>query len=248
MAKYRKGSGDIDLLRIVLATDWNLVTFTRKALIVTISVALIFVISTVCLAQDKDFASVKGRVTTLRGDTLADVEVRFFQLEGIRGISPTEKLIVATKTDENGQYRVDNLPSGQYRVHFSMSGFGHTEIWRFYLWRNASRTLDIGIPVGYTHGLIQSKVSGSVRSSDGRSVENATVTLINAFDPNETQQTRTDKNGKFELSTIQPGQYIVYASANGFAVSASTFDLGNGARITSDFALKSIGKRALIDP
>lgn len=220
----------------------------RSLLVISISVGLFFATSIVCLAQEGDFASVRGRVTSLRGDSLANVEVKFYELEGIRGISPTEKLIKVTKTDEQGQYRVDNLPSGQYRVYFSVSGFGHTEIWRFYLWRKASRTLDIGIPIGYTHGLFQSKISGRVRSYDGKSLQNATVTLLNAFDPNETQQARTDKNGRFELTTIQPGQYIVFASANGFAVSSATFDLGNGARITSDFALKSIGKKTLLDP
>ena len=38
-------------------------------------------------------------------------------------------------------------------MNVSLFGFGHTEVWRSYLWRGADRVLDIGIPIGYTHTL-----------------------------------------------------------------------------------------------
>jgi uncharacterized surface anchored protein len=188
-------------------------------------------------AQDER-ASVQGRVSTLWGEPIREAEVAFYQLEGIRGISPTEKLMQKATTDEQGLYKISGLPWGQYRVNVSLSGFGYTEVWRFYLWRGANRVLDIGVPIGYTHSLEPIVVSGLVQQADKVAVEAATVTLINAFDSRESQQLRTDKAGRFRFELIQPGQYIVYAAKPGFLMNATTVDLGNGSREELNLVLK----------
>jgi hypothetical protein len=204
-----------------------------------LSSALIFILLAAALAsgQEDDPAAVRGRVTTLAGDALEGVEVKFFQLDGISGNSPAEKLVKTAKTDKAGNYRVEKLPWGQYRVEFS-SDLGKTEIWRFYLWRKADRVLDAGIPVGYTHGLAEIPVAGQVRATDNDKLENATVTLVNAYDPGETQQVRTDKNGRYRMTLIQPGQYIIFVTGPGFEAAAKNLDLGNGAAVNVDFSMK----------
>jgi hypothetical protein len=143
----------------------------------------VLIASSEAVAQEGEPASVSGRVTTLRGDPLAGAEVRFFELEGIRGISVKETLVKTVTTDDLGSYKVEGLPFGQYRVNVEVRGFGHTEVWRFYLWRKARRVLDIGVPVGYTHGLIEITVKGQVRGEKGKILEEATVTLVNAYAP-----------------------------------------------------------------
>ena len=192
--------------------------------------------SNVAVAEDEP-ASVEGRVLTLWGAPMAEVKVAFYLLEEIRGISPTERLIQQTTTDGNGRYQLKGLPWGQYRVDFS-SAYGHTEVWRFYLGRNAKRVLDIGLPIGYTHSLFEIKVSGNVRRPDKTPVDDATVTMVSAFNPGESQQVRTDKSGRYSFEAIQPGQYIVYAAKPDYIVMATPIDIGNGEQLTSNIVLK----------
>ena len=183
-------------------------------------------------------ATVEGRVTTTWGTPLGNVKVSFYQLEGISGISKSEKLVQQTTADEKGNYKVANLPWGQYRIEFS-SSYGHTEVWRFYLWRSAKRILDISIPMGYNHILSAIQVSGSVVMSNGLPIENATVSMISVSSPDEYKQTRTDKNGKYEFQEINPGQYIICATTTGFMANSTVVDLGNGEKASIDIKLKS---------
>jgi hypothetical protein len=207
--------------------------------------AVIFVLLTFTFsfAQENESASVSGRVTTLQGEVLENVEVQFFELEGIRGISPKETLVKTTSTDKEGNYKISGLPYGQYRVNFVLPYFGHTEVWRFYLWRKAHRVLDIGIPIGYTHGLREIIVSGQVQGTNNQKIKDVTVTLVNAFNPNETQQTRTDKDGKYKITRIQPGQYIVYVTKPNFATKSIAADLGNGAKVELNFTMEAIKQK-----
>jgi len=191
------------------------------------------------LADDEP-ASVEGRITTLWGASIGDVKISFYLLEGIAGNSKSEKLVQEVTTDKQGSYKVTNLPWGQYRIIFSNS-FGHTEIWRYRLWRDAKRVLDISLPIGYQHYLSPIQVSGLIQQSDGLPIEDATVSMISAFNPNDYQQTRTDKSGKYQFRKIQPGQYIICASKQGFLVGSTAVDLGNGEEQVVSITLK-IGK------
>lgn len=188
-------------------------------------------------AEDEP-ATVEGHVTTTWGASLAEVKVSFYLLEGTGGISKSEKLIQQVKTDEQGNYKVVNLPWGQYRVEF-IDSIGHSEVWRFYLWRSAKRVLDMCIPLGYTHFLSLIQVSGEVLQDDGVPIPDATISMISAYNPNDTQQVRTDKNGIFQVSLIQPGQYIFGAVKEGFMAESKAVDLGNGEKTTVKLVLKS---------
>lgn len=180
-------------------------------------------------------ASVQGHVSTLWGEPLDNVVIKFYQLEGIHGLSASEKLIQQTTTNVQGRYKVTALPSGWYRVEIGRHG---EEIWRFYLWRGANRVLDIGLPIGMMHHLKDITVTGSVRQRDNTPIEGATVTIMNAFNTREAQQVITDKAGNFKFELIQPGQYIVYATQFGFLLNATTLDLGNGSKERVNLRLK----------
>lgn len=187
---------------------------------------------------DDDPASVEGRITSLWGASIGNVKISFYLLEGSAGNSKSERLMEEVTTDKQGNYKVTNLPWGQYRIVFSNS-FGHTEVWRYRLWRSAKRILDISLPIGYQHYLSQIQISGLIQQSDGLPIEDATVSIISAFNPNDYQQTRTDKNGKYQFQKIQPGQYIVSASKPGFFVGSKDVDLGNGEKTSVTITLKA---------
>ncbi|MCM3871197.1 MAG: carboxypeptidase-like regulatory domain-containing protein [Pyrinomonadaceae bacterium] len=189
------------------------------------------------LAQEGELASVRGRVTTLWGQPIEEAQVSFFQLEGIRGNSATEKLIHQTLTSRNGEYKVNALPWGQYRVDVALKGYGHTEVWRFYLWRSARRVLDVGVPMGMLHHISQMEIRGTVRKSKREAVEDATVTLTSVFDQSESQQVRTDADGKYSFLLMQEGDYLLHSSKPGYKASVTTISISTGEHTTADLVL-----------
>ena len=148
----------------------------------------------------------------------------------------------------SGAYVAKGIPWGQYRVNVEVPTFGHTEVWRFYLWRNARRVLDIGVPIGITHGLSEITIEGTVSGENGKRLRDATVTIVNVYDSEETEQVRTDSNGSYKITRIQPGQYVLYAYYPGYGPTASTLDLGNGTKTSLDFSIKPVKRKALMEP
>jgi protocatechuate 3,4-dioxygenase beta subunit len=92
--------------------------------------------------------------------------------------------------------------------------------------------------MGYLDHISQMTVSGVVRQVNGSPVSNATVTLTNAYDATESQQTRTDDKGKYKFNEIQVGDYVLYTAKSGFYPSATTFRLDNGERQAADLKLE----------
>ena len=202
-----------------------------------IFILLLVIIGPSASAQGDEPASVRGRVTTLWGEPVEAVEVSFFELAGIGGTSPTEKLIRRVLTDKEGNYRADKLAPGEYRVAVVFPQYGHTEVWRFYLWRGANRVLDIGVPMGMLHGIEAAEVSGAVKDLNGGLVRDATVTLTNAYNAGESQQVRTDGQGRYSLREIQVGDYVLYVTRPGFGVSVTGLRLSNGEKKRADVRL-----------
>lgn len=172
-------------------------------------------------AQKDNSAKVKGRVTNYFGDSIADEVVKFFLLERKIGggyVSAEGRFIKSARTDKEGDFEVSELPWGNYRI-----VAGSAEVWGFYLARNDDKILDLGNYIGYIHGFPQLEVSGTVKDSNKKSVKDATITLVNAFDETEVLRTRTNNNGEYKIQFIQPGQYILYVTKPGFSVTVSSF-------------------------
>ncbi|WP_157178411.1 TonB-dependent receptor [Terriglobus roseus] len=82
-------------------------------------------------------------------------------------------------------------------------------------------------------------VLGYVRDAAGASIPSATVTLTNV-ETGVTQQLTSDKEGKFEFSSIRIGDYRITAEAGGFSKSDSgVFSLSVNARQRVDLGLKN---------
>jgi len=200
--------------------------------------SLAFLLVSTAGKPETDLAQVTGRVTTLWGEPCEEAEVSFYELEGIKGTSPTEKLIKQVRTNKSGEYSATDLPYGHYRVDVSLPGYGNTEIWRFYLWRDAKRVLDLGVPMGILHHVSQINVSGRVVDENKSPVENATVTLINAYNTSKVYQTRTTSSGNYSFDVIQIGEYVLWVTKPGHGISTTNVQLGNGERKVIDLKLK----------
>lgn len=199
-----------------------------------IFLTILFSFTVVSFSQTDEPAKVRGRITNYFGTPLEKVEVKFFLLEMKSGefVSAEGKFIKSVFTDKDGEYEITDLTWGEYRVSAIAFGFPKAEVWRFYLWRNAERVLDFGLKIGITHGLPQLEISGVIKSKDKSPIKDATVTLINAFDVTEIKQTRTGKDGRYKIQLIQPGQYIIYVSKQGFSTNSFSFLInGNGGTI-----------------
>jgi hypothetical protein len=82
---------------------------------------------------------VAGQVVLYNGVPVEGADVRFFLLDGVRGLPTKETLVREVKTDHQGKYEVRELPAGSYRVVVELLGYGNNEVWRFYVWRGAER-------------------------------------------------------------------------------------------------------------
>jgi hypothetical protein len=138
---------------------------------------------------------------------------------------------MATASDGQGNYAFRGLPYGEYRVSVGLRGFRKAEVWRFYLAAGEDKVLDIGLEVGIFTDWIRPVVSGTVLGTDKKPLEDATVTAISALSPNIAERTRTEDDGKYKLELRTSGQYIVYASKPGFAVTAVSLPEGSGRSI-----------------
>ena len=83
---------------------------------------------------------------------------------------------------------------------------------------------------------------GTVKDVAGRPVKGATVTMINLYDPSESQQIRTDATGDYDLRSMQEGDYSLYASKPGFAVASKSISIRNGDHKTFNLVLPTGGK------
>lgn len=77
------------------------------------------------------------------------------------------------------------------------------------------------------------KVAGVVKTSDGQPAEMVIVSI-----PEAGKNTTTDKNGKYFLTNITPGEYTISAAFIGLQTQEQTIEVEEGRTINIDFVLK----------
>lgn len=189
-----------------------------------------------------DVGRVAGRVVLYNGAPVEGADLTFFLLDGTRGLPTKETLVREVKTNQRGEYEARRLPAGRYRIVVQLFGFGNNEVWGVYVPRAADNWLEIGLAPGMTHGLETATVIGTVTTSSGQPVADATITLASAHDVGDYSQTRTNSNGRYTLSTLQPGDYVVWATKEGFAATARALEIRNGLKHTVAFQLTQRGQ------
>lgn len=88
-------------------------------------------------------------------------------------------------------------------------------------------------------------ISGVVRDPSGAVVPNASIVLHNA-DTSVDNTTVTNKSGVYSIVSVQPGQYVLKATAPGFSSKqVDTFTVTVGQIVNEDFAL-SVGSESAV--
>lgn len=162
-------------------------------------------------AQDSPKASLQGRVVDLFGSPLSDAEIE------ISGENQADKF--RARSGPDGGYQISNLPAGQHTISARLRGF-REEKKTLVLAGGEQASIDFGLEVGRLTDLPETIVSGYVQDEGRKPLQNATVTLVNAFNYRLTFQARSDKEGRYAFRVSNPGQYIVIVSKSGFMVNA----------------------------
>ncbi len=189
-------------------------------------------------AQSKEeLVSVHGQATDLLGHPLEKVSLKFYARSWYLS-SPDARLIITAITDHQGKYEARDLPYGYYAIVATAQGFQTTEVSRVFL-SKGDNLVDIGLPVGINHDIPAIEFEGIVRGPDKEPVGQATVTVMSAFNPQIVYRARTDKNGRYKVTTNTPSQYLIYVTKEGYAPSTAS-SLGDSRRI--DFSLSAFSR------
>jgi hypothetical protein len=212
---------------------------TRGAALVTI-ISCCLSLATYKAASEDQTAEVHGRVVNLWGVPLAKAELSFFKLDQwpVPGVPSTEKLLRTVTADEEGHYRVRNLPWGLYNVHVTRGEYCCADILQLYLAKGTEQVLDVGIPMALENGLTPIIVIGKVYGEGQGPISDASITIVSAHNPQWWNQKRTGADGTYKFHLYQPGQYIIYASKPGFIVGSATVDLGRGGSERIDIQIR----------
>ena len=164
----------------------------------------------------KDPATVSGRVTTSAGKPAREIPVVLQPAEW----SMQRETVAKGSTDEEGRYKLTNVPPGRYQLTAVSPGYVFAEPgangWQPGKFVNVVagdelKDLDFTLVRGGV-------VTGRVTDSDGRPAVEETVRLIPA-DSNERKAKQyarpvnavTDDRGVYRAWGVTPGRYLVYA-------------------------------------
>lgn len=181
-------------------------------------------------APAKDPASLSGRVTS-NGKPAREVPVVLMPADWYAQREPVAKGV----TDEEGRYKLSNVPPGRYHLTAVSPGYvfaeGGANEWQQGKVVNVSagdelKNLDFTLVRGGV-------VTGRVTDSDGKAVVEEVVTLLLA-DPRERKEKRvrpftsaTDDRGVYRAWGVTPGRYVVYSGrARDDLFQRGTYDAG----------------------
>ncbi len=180
---------------------------------------------------------VKGRIA---GDHDAPVSGAWVQIE-LAGPGARPGQVRATVvSDQDGGFRARGLAEGTYRVRASGSGYGNLVTDPFAL--ADGQALDLGtlhVPLGVA-------LQGRVVDDAGAPVEDATIALVDASGrPIQVFSLITSgSDGRWRLSGLSPGRYVVKVEARGYAPASVAVDVDEGGG-TADTRLRRGGAIAV---
>ena len=144
-----------------------------------------------------DYGTIEGTVTDSKGNPIENSIVKIGD--------------ITVFTNNEGKFSKTGIPVGSHQVTISQNGYTSQTLAQ-QIAIESSKTVNIGtIKLSSLYGTI----SGTVSVNDGRSTEGITVT-VSATGMNS-MSTKTDKNGGYSISSIQPGTYMVSSSVDGYA-------------------------------
>ncbi len=173
--------------------------------------------------------SISGRVVHASGGVTADVEVRAGSpLESFftGGFDASVADPVKTRTDEQGEFRLEHLGDGEYalsagEVDVPTFPFGDEDATQTRVTVQGADVTGVVVTLGPPPGG-GVRVTGTVRGNDGTPLAGATVKVASMTDivMLSTDEASTDENGRFAVATSKTGPFRVRASRDGYADSA----------------------------
>ncbi len=111
----------------------------------------------------------------------------------------------------NGEYTLNRVPAGIWRVHVVAEGFAYRPNRPVHLELPQEEPLLVPLDAG-------AWLIGSVSNAEGRPIPNAEVDATDSVEGQHYQGVKTDAMGRFEMGFLVPGSYWVTVSAHGFAL------------------------------
>jgi len=158
-------------------------------------------------------ASIRGHVTDSSGAVLANATVRLVRTD--------TNATRATKTNTEGFYEFVQLPSGDYALSASATGFATAERKDLSLIVNVPATADFHLPVATTGEKVE--VVG-----EAPMLNTTDATIGNGFDTKQVSQLPIEGRNVVELLSLQPG--VTYLGNRLDATSDTRSGAVNGAR------------------
>ncbi|HUM34256.1 MAG TPA: carboxypeptidase-like regulatory domain-containing protein [Candidatus Saccharicenans sp.] len=168
----------------------------RKRTLV-VCLAILFMTASLLLAQTKELAEIKGRVTDDSGDPLPGVAVTVS--------SPSMMGKPSTITDEEGFYRIPGLFAGTYTVEATLSGFVPAKVSGVEIHAGMTATIDII--------LSQAKIEAEVTVIGAAPiVDISKATLANTYISKELLTSLPTQQDTHQILNLAPGvtQYSAY--------------------------------------
>jgi hypothetical protein len=168
-------------------------------------------ITGVNLSVDENFAFISGSIVNNNGNPVEQV---FVNLQKTNGIG------ASTVTDQNGNFSLTRLTTGDFSIELSKTGF---------ISINESFELTDGDFLEYNKTLIakSGSISGLVADENGIVLEGATVTATNT--EGIEYVSITNASGLYTINSVEPSSYEVNASLIGY-----TTDDASNALVTID--------------
>ena len=192
--------------------------------------------------------SISGKVTDSSGQALAEITVWAQTTQG-SGIS--------TQTDSSGNYVINNLTAGAYKVEVNQTGYTIEYYNDTHTWNSASSvtvqaaqtTTGIDFSLEAASGATGSISGKVIASSNGQTL--AGVTVWARTTQSGGVSTQTDSYGRYVINNLSPGTYKVEASQTGYVLeyfnNARTWETANTVTVLAsqttsaiDFILEAV--------
>ncbi len=159
------------------------------------------VVSNLNLTVNENFATITGTVKNSSGVAIEGVLVSVLGSSG--GGTST--------TNQSGTYTVSGLTTGSYTIRFSKQGFADSLISSYTIQDGNNKILNIALTT------LSGKISGTVKTSGGTAVAEASVIAVTSSGMQFTALTGAD--GAYEISGLSLGTYVVTVSRSGYSSS-----------------------------
>jgi hypothetical protein len=203
------------------------------------AILLLFVLPpTAALAQTSDIPARKP--VRLEGTVISERDHPLIGTSVLAQPAAEPSTFHLTSTDRKGNFRIDNVPEGRYRLEFRHEGFLPVVKEGVETRHPFRAVIEITMPRGQepaAGGAGESepgstvKFSGRVTSGDGKAIPETKVRLVRTDAVQDPREALTGVDGAFEISDLSAGRYSADVLGAGYLPLHAVIDLRADARL-----------------